>query len=150
MQLEIGEWLLHLTDHSLLSRQTKVKVETGGRKWSRSLEEIRNTAYSLALQGVLWLLSYYTTNNHLPRNSTTISGLGPLQSLIKKVTPILAYGPVWRLHFFCWGPSSKMTLACVKLGNKTKPTNQTKKPSNTQSYYVAQADLEFRSPVAGS
>jgi hypothetical protein len=84
MQLEIGEWLLHLTDHSLLSRQTKVKVETGGRKWSRSLEEIRNTAYSLALQGVLWLLSYYTTNNHLPRNSTTISGLGPLQSLIKK------------------------------------------------------------------
>ena len=27
----VGEGLLHLTDHSLLSRQTEVKGETGGR-----------------------------------------------------------------------------------------------------------------------
>ena len=60
------------------------------------------------------LLSY-RTQDHLPRDGTIHSGLGPPhQSLIKSV-PQADPWPIWWRHFLSQGSSSQVILAWVKL-----------------------------------
>lgn len=70
------------SDNSLITLSLREgKAESQSRKWSRSK---RNMAYWLVLHGLLSLFNY-TTQNHLPRDSTTPSGLSsPLLIINKK------------------------------------------------------------------
>ena len=76
----------------------------------------RNTAYWLAPNGLLSLLSSYKTQDHQPRDGPTHNELViPHQSLIKKLLGRLAYSQIsWR-HFLTEAPFCLMTIAYVKL-----------------------------------
>lgn len=58
----------------------------------------RHAAYGLALHGLLSLLSYIP-QDYLPRNGCSHGGLGPYQSLTKKMFHRLDYNLVWWRQF---------------------------------------------------
>jgi hypothetical protein len=58
-------------------------------------ENLKTRADAETIEGWFFLLSLlsYRTQDHLPRDDTTLDGLGPLTSLIKKMFYRLAYIP---------------------------------------------------------
>lgn len=67
---------------------------------------------SIHPQALISLLSY-TTQDRLPRDSTTYSGLGTPIVIIKKILPRLLYKPIRGRQFLYWSSLSPCSLNCI-------------------------------------
>ena len=112
---------LRLPPHSSSSKEVRTGAwagqKPGGRSWCRGHEGV-SASYWFAPPGLLSLLSY-RTQDHQPRDDSTLNWLGPpisnyeiaLISSLRKCLTAGSYGSIFlNLDF-----SSQMTLACVKL-----------------------------------